>query len=125
MDLARASMGRYPDVTGARMALDLLDALVHQPNPPLEAAIVWAHAASISNVAPADVAAVMEPASARAPHNVEIVALLANAAERSGDRVKARAYYTRLILIGPTEDYRKWAVRQADSERLQDTPARH
>jgi hypothetical protein len=124
MDLAQALEGRGVGESNARAAMDLLDGMVHAASPPLEAVITWARAAMVTDAPPAEVIAVLEAAQPRAPHNVEILSLLAAEAERSGDRAKARGYYTRMILVGPTAEFRAWAVRQADSERLQDPASR-
>jgi hypothetical protein len=123
MDLADALVLDGHSTVAGEKAAALLDGLVHAAAPPIEAVLLWAHAAMAARAAPASVVAVLEPAQARVPHNVEILRLLAIGSEMLGNRAKARDYYTRLILVGPTAEYRAWAVKEADSARLQDPPA--
>jgi hypothetical protein len=123
MDLADAIFTSHHDADGGSKAAALLDGIVHADSPPIEAVLIWARAAIAARRPPKSLIDVLVPAQAREPHNVEMLTLLASGWVWLGDRAKARDCYTRLILVGPTAEFRAWAVRQADSAQLQDPPA--
>lgn len=120
MDIADALLTSDPSEAHARQALTLLDDLTHMDSPPLEAVTRWAQAAQASNLPPAQLIAVLEPARARASHDFNILRLLGAAYLAAGERQKARDCYTRLILVSQTAQARLWAQRMVDSPRLQD-----
>jgi hypothetical protein len=122
LDIADALLADGGSAKAGKAVLEFLDGTIHADDPPIEAVLLWAQAAELEDVAPATVAAVLEPAARRAPHNTRFLQLLARASERLGERAKARDYYTRIILVSQSDQERMWAQKQADSARLQDEP---
>ena len=122
IDLADALLADGGTAETGKMAFALLDGTVHAANPPIEAVMLWARAAGLEDVPAVKLIEVLEPASQRAPHNTQLLQWLAISNERIGAKPKARALYTRIILVSQFEKERAWAQRQADSERLQDDP---
>ena len=122
IDLADALLADGGTTETGKLAIGLLDATVHAPDPPIEAVLLWARAIGLDEVVPGRVIEVLEPASKRVPHNTQILQWLAAANEMLGDKAKTRALYTRIILVSQFEKERAWAQKHADSARLQDDP---
>ena len=122
IDIADALLADGGSVEAGKSVLALLDGTVHAPDPPIEAVLLWSRAAELGELAPANVVSVVEPAALRAPHNTRLLRDLAAASERLRDKPKARAYYTRIILVSQIDQERAWAQKQADSARLLDDP---
>jgi len=122
IDLADALLADGGTVEHAKIALPILDGVVHVADPPVEAVMLWAQAAALNDLTPARVVEVVEPASKRAPHNTELLRWLAFASEMQGQKAKARGYYTRIMRVSSYDKERAWAQQQADSARMQDDP---
>jgi hypothetical protein len=117
--LAPVESGAAPDPTAAAEAvLAILGDLVQTEEPPVEAVVLWAAAGRAADADQEKVIPVLERASARAPHNTEVLRGLAFASEALGDKSRARAYYNRIILMSEYPAERLWAQKEADSPRL-------
>lgn len=118
IDLAAALLGDGGSPSPADKALRILDEMVHTGQPSIEAVALWTRATEERETSPAQVASILEPVLARAPHNTMVLSALARAAERGGDRQSARDYYNQIILVSSSPEERLWAQKQADSPRL-------
>lgn len=119
IDLASTLVGDRGNPSSADKALHILDELVHGERPDIEAVALWTQAAEQRAASPAGITAILQPVLERAPHNTMVLGALARAAERGGDKVAARDYYNRIILVSSSPEERLWAQKQADSPRLQ------
>jgi hypothetical protein len=119
-DLATAVFGHESTDISAQQAFAIIDPVMREPAPPIEAVELWAHAALRTGVEPSRVLAVLDLASSRDAHNMSLLHYIANAYEALGDKPKARDTYNQIILLSPNLAERLWAQRQADSPRLRD-----
>ncbi len=119
IDLAAALMAQGGKEPEAKRVLTLLDDVVRDTAAPIEAVQLWADAARSLQAEPARLIAVLEPASARVPHDTKVLEALAVALERRGDKARAKAYYERMVRVSSDSSERAWAQMQADSGRLQ------
>jgi hypothetical protein len=63
---------------------------------------------------------VLERATARAPHNTQLLGDLARTHESLGNKAEARNCFDRIILVSDNPEERLWAQKQADSPRLRE-----
>jgi len=120
IDLASVLLAHEPTETAIRQAFAILDPIVRDAGPPIEAVELWAYAAERTGVEPSRVLSILQLASYRVPHNTSVLGFMASAYEAMGDKPKARDCYNQIILVSTNPAERLWAQRQADSQRLQD-----
>ena len=118
IDVAATLLTGTVSKEAAGQAYSILDDLAQMGAPPLEAIVLWAAAGLQSGVDPAKTLMALKGGSARAPHNTQLLACLANAHERLREGPQAREYYDRIILVSDNPEERLWAQKQADSVRL-------
>ena len=119
IDLAATLLGADTDQQGADEARRILGDIAHADPPDIEAVMLWTQAAGGSHVSPMEIIEILKPVLTRAPHNTNVLRLLAQAEEQAGDKAAAREYYNRIILVSVIPEERRWAQKQADSRRLQ------
>src|SRR6202020_1283917 len=89
IDVAATLLTGTVSKDSARLAYSILDGLVQTGTPPLEAIVLWASAGLQSGVDPAKTLTALESGSARAPHNTQLLACLANAHGMLGEGAEA------------------------------------
>lgn len=119
IDLAAALLSSKNGPASGK-ALAVLGDLPKLANPPVEAVELWGFAAARAGVNPGQIAAQFEPLRSRVPQDTTVLATLAAAYERMGDKAKSRDSYNQIILVSHSSEERTWAQKQADSARLDD-----
>ncbi len=118
IDAADALISADTSKATGKQALAILDGVVRGDAPSIDAVRYWSYAGQLADIDPARRLAVLEPASARAPHDTWLLRNLATASEALGRTKAARAYYARIMEVSRNADERLWAQKQVDSARL-------
>lgn len=126
IDVADALLKADPSKETATRALAILDGVIRRDRPSIEAVRYWSYAGGLAKIDPAQLVAVVDPASTRAPHDTLLLRNLATASELLGRFEAARGYYARIIQVSRDRKERLWAQQQTDSARLngEQKPAR-